>query len=670
MVASQDTDELRARLRDAESECSRSERQTDHLRAQLADRDAQFTELASQFNVLRRKYIYLKEQFRVTLWEYLPDNAPEFQALSVHARTGCSVVSFESDTRVDAVEIHGHLGTGRFGEVRLGFVDRPDGSEAQVALKTISKEKVRSLVALRNLANEIACMRHLTLALAAAAPNSEAAAGLNHVVTLHTASISDTNVYIAQSMGGSDLFSLMTLCSGRGAHDTGRLPVVVVAVIARGLMAGVAAIHRCGWCHRDIKPENVLIGTDAAQLLSVPSADAAAAQLHVRLCDFGVCAQLPRANAAPLSQFCGSPGFFAPELADAMRAGSFASNARELGAPDGDPNDSDEDHAMRVSGETRGERPPMARGCYDGAAADVFSAGATLLEMLLGRAQFAGLWAPMYNDYALRGRRELSRSLRRAKDAVATVLHRETVRDQEDQQQHSSATAASVMGAQQLSALALACVAVDPLERPTSDASVAATCCALSATAALARASPHARTRSFRRRYHYPTDSLEAGGGSDLLEGVEDVLTAQRGSGAPGGLKDGSGMTRHADMVGLLPGAPPPAPRTTSAARSDGMNSGGLAATGGGGAGGAPSPSSSTTSSKTVESTAMAAHPTGGSPASVFHLEKQAAAGEGTLPQLAAISLPDAAPLAHPATELGPAPAASLFAHPHGQRTC
>ena len=299
------------------------------LRAQLVDRDQQIESLETQHNIILTKYHRLKKQFMFIMWQHLP-TTPEFQSLRVGS------VEVESDTRVDEIEIQGDLGKGQFGRVYFGVADGPSGSE--VALKAVPKANVRTLVALQNLANEIACMQQLTMAAALSEAGGggggdKTNSGLAHVVTLHRASrMSDSTMYICQSRGGSDLFQLMKRHAYLHTSDVDslspRLPITMVSAIARGLMAGIAAIHRAGWCHRDIKPENILIGADAQEVvstLSASGADAAAEFINVKICDFGVCALLPRrhqdtaSTASTLTRFCGSAGFFAPELMSASQ---------------------------------------------------------------------------------------------------------------------------------------------------------------------------------------------------------------------------------------------------------------------------------------------------------------------------------------------------------------
>ena len=423
--------------------------ETAWLRETLKDRDKEIDELVRFQSDIVHKYQHLKEQFKFIVWDYLP-TTPEFHSLRLIS------AKVETDVRVDEIvlAIKDPLGEGRFGQVFLGITDGPAGSKSEVAVKTVEKSGVRTFAALRNLANELACMQQLTIA-------SERDDGLTNIVTLQGASrMSDSTLYICQSVGGSDLFQLMKHHARRdttGISDLDspqlRLPMAMVAVIVRGLMTGVAALHRHGWCHRDIKPENILVGANARTLVLTSSsagADAAAELIHVRICDFGVCA---KTSIPQLTQFCGSPGFFAPELCKGMGSSSTE-------------NDPDSFHADVVRG-------------YDGAKADIFSAGATLLEMLLGHPRFNRLWAHAYAVRRSTMFEDLTCSLREA------TAH--AVRKLESYATHAVVASASSSGAlannaqrrmTELNALALACIQLDPHERPISEeAAIAATRC-------------------------------------------------------------------------------------------------------------------------------------------------------------------------------------------------
>ena len=99
--------------------------------------------------------------------------------------------------------------------------------------------------------------------------------------------------------------------------------------------------HNNNIAHRDIKPENILI-TGSERLTC-----------RIMLCDFGMAVKLPPHNSK-MGDFVGSPGFVAPEL---------------------------------VSGQKYC--------CY---AADIWSIGCLLLEMLLGHAHFNTNWTNIYKD--------------------------------------------------------------------------------------------------------------------------------------------------------------------------------------------------------------------------------------------------------------------------------
>lgn len=73
-----------------------------------------------------------------------------------------------------------------------------------------------------------------------------------------------------------------------------------MGLVMRQVIEGLGHVAKHRIAHMDVKPENVLVSFVGNSL-------------QVKLCDFGLCALLPP-NSTILSEFCGSPGFFAPEV--------------------------------------------------------------------------------------------------------------------------------------------------------------------------------------------------------------------------------------------------------------------------------------------------------------------------------------------------------------------
>jgi tRNA A-37 threonylcarbamoyl transferase component Bud32 len=110
------------------------------------------------------------------------------------------------------------------------------------------------------------------------------------------------------------------------------LPPAEAVRLACQLLQGLAAVHAAAIVHRDVKPENVLIST-------------ARGQADLKLTDFGVSRLSYGASLTKMTSLIGTPEYMAPELAD-----------HDSATP----------------------------------AADLYSAGVVLYEMLAGRTPFAG----------------------------------------------------------------------------------------------------------------------------------------------------------------------------------------------------------------------------------------------------------------------------------------
>ncbi|SFP77072.1 Serine/threonine protein kinase [Amycolatopsis arida] len=101
----------------------------------------------------------------------------------------------------------------------------------------------------------------------------------------------------------------------RAVAAAGSLPVASVCVLAAGLAAALAEIHRAGLIHRDLKPSNVLLADDGPRVIDFGIARAVEGQVELTMAGTVV----------------GSPGFMSPEQAES-RPLSPASDVFSLGA--------------------------------------------------------------------------------------------------------------------------------------------------------------------------------------------------------------------------------------------------------------------------------------------------------------------------------------------------
>ncbi|KAJ8603368.1 hypothetical protein CTAYLR_004262 [Chrysophaeum taylorii] len=192
----------------------------------------------------------------------------------------------------------------------------------EVAIKVVDKKRVdnpdvRKVIRnIRRLNTEVEVMR---------------AVAHEGIVRLFDATQTDTHVFfVLEYSRRGDLFDLLK------EFPTG-FPASLARSLNRIIALALRHLHARSIAHRDLKPENVLVVDPAAG--------------RVKLCDFGVSVR----DQQFCTDFVGSVGFFAPEIA--------------------------------------------AAGSYDVYAADVWSFGALLLETTKGTRTFDGLWLQAYCFY-------------------------------------------------------------------------------------------------------------------------------------------------------------------------------------------------------------------------------------------------------------------------------
>ena len=130
----------------------------------------------------------------------------------------------------------------------------------------------------------------------------------------------------------------------------------IVGLITREVLLAIEHMKAYRIVHRDIKPENILIAIDNSSI-------------SVKLCDFGLSLCLPEDNSR-LSEFCGSPGFFAPEV--------------------------------------------LLSDMYCAYKAEIFSLGCVILELLVSDSFFKDQWLFAYSFLKSAKAPEFSRAIRQA----------------------------------------------------------------------------------------------------------------------------------------------------------------------------------------------------------------------------------------------------------------
>jgi serine/threonine protein kinase len=260
------------------------------------------------------------------LWEEMFTDSLNYRFLALKP---VDVDLKEEEDRVGEYEIGEIIGEGQFATVKSCFSEKKN---RELAVKIIEKKKCRSFDAFKRIDNEIDVLEELA--------RFDHAGVLSLVEVLH----GQDHLYMLTEKLDLDLFDFYDDHPNGVTEHLGRL-------IIMGIMEGVDFIHSKNIAHRDLKPENILL-----RRVKGSGGDDDEEEYDVVLCDFGLCARVNEGDL--MTDFCGSPGFFAPEM--------------------------------------------FVTGKYDGKQADVWSIGCILLELLVGHDTFGECWMTAYDSEYMR----------------------------------------------------------------------------------------------------------------------------------------------------------------------------------------------------------------------------------------------------------------------------
>jgi len=133
-------------------------------------------------------------------------------------------------------------------------------------------------------------------------------AEINMVIGLRHPSIVNYHTYFFESNG---LWLVMEYCDGGSLSDIMKtikrpLKEIEIAAVLRSVMDSLVYVHRLNRIHRDIKAGNLLLTSAGI----------------VKLCDFGVSAQLDESITIKTSTVVGSPYWMAPEIMSSQKEGT------------------------------------------------------------------------------------------------------------------------------------------------------------------------------------------------------------------------------------------------------------------------------------------------------------------------------------------------------------
>ncbi|KAK8380675.1 hypothetical protein O3P69_007948 [Scylla paramamosain] len=168
-------------------------------------------------------------------------------------------------------DLHETIGSGGFAKVKLA-THLLTGDK--VAIKIMDKRQLGE--DLPRIYLEIEAMKQLSH---------------QHICKLYQVVETDTKIFmVLEYCPGGELFDYIV--------ERDRLEEEEARVFFRQIASAVAYVHNMGYAHRDLKPENLLLDDEQ----------------HLKLIDFGLCANPMGGLDQHLATCCGSPAYAAPEL--------------------------------------------------------------------------------------------------------------------------------------------------------------------------------------------------------------------------------------------------------------------------------------------------------------------------------------------------------------------
>eukprot|EP00948_MAST-09A_sp_MAST-9A-sp1_P001287 g1287.t1 len=333
-------------------------------------------ELYDAFEDMRGKYNQAKENLGHLLWEYIPREINRYRGFPVLETDS---VSNEYELKsggnmLDDFVVDKVLGEGRIAKVykcqkkndttttTTPTKEKVEEKETvSFAVKVLKKTRIISLEGLKQVNSEITTLRHLHH------PN---------VVRLLDVHHTPSSIYLVMEYGGIDLFDKLVSGSSTFCFDESATSmteeqseyILKTQNIVQQIVSAIHFLHTKNICHRDLKPENILYLEESSS---------------VRIIDFGLAQRLDQDPM--LGQFCGSPGFFAPEI--------------------------------------------VTVGIYNGFHVDMWSIGCILMEFVIGHENFVQSWLSTYtvdiissaDDFAVKIKESLATVMQKAKAMLACM---------------------------------------------------------------------------------------------------------------------------------------------------------------------------------------------------------------------------------------------------------